>query len=215
MMAPGGRKVEAVLMIDAVETGERGDKELIDAFYQNGDDVAFQQIIDRWRGPLVRYFRRLDPRSPEDDLCQETLIRVFLTRETLQSRYDKRRGAKFSTWLYCIAHRIFLDWRRRREREPVLADLPDPDEAAGEKEPGSPDPDIEELPGRLALDRCIQQLPEQQRSYICLCGEHGLGELSHMEIAEVLGVGPSRVTAIHKAALAGLRSSLERENWHG
>jgi RNA polymerase sigma-70 factor (ECF subfamily) len=67
-------------------------------------DEVYRQAMPRVRSLLVRMCR--DP-SCAEDLAQETLLRVSLTRE----RFDV--GAPALPWMFTIARNIFFDFVRR------------------------------------------------------------------------------------------------------
>src|SRR5712692_11662531 len=89
-----------------------------------GDSASFEELLRRYRVPLVSYFRRMlrDPALAED-LAQEVFLRVYQARE----RY--RPEARFTTWLYRIATNLALNAiRDRREVEaPVEAEESEPE----------------------------------------------------------------------------------------
>ena len=76
--------------------------------YARGDMRAFETLYRRHRSALYRYLAR-HTRDPEvaNDLFQEVWSKVIASRE----RYEPR--AKFSTFLYRIAHNCFIDHCRR------------------------------------------------------------------------------------------------------
>jgi RNA polymerase sigma-70 factor (ECF subfamily) len=105
-----------------------------------------------------------------DEVLQETFLRAF------RSLADWRGEGKLSTWLYSIALRTALNWRRRFFPRPPAArppeEAPDPGDAAMEAESAE------------ALKRAISQLPPQQRIVLTLRHLRGL---SLAEIAELQG----------------------------
>src|SRR5687767_11869284 len=87
---------------------EAPDEELMLA-YRHGDAGAFDKLYARHRGPVFRFIlRALKQRAQAEELFQEVWIRVIEAR----SRYAPQ--ARFSTWLYTIAHNLLVDhWRRK------------------------------------------------------------------------------------------------------
>jgi len=79
--------------------------------YRKGDVRAFEMLYERHKGALYRYLNRLC-RSPEvaNDLFQEVWSKVIASRE----RYEAR--AKFTTFLFHIAHNCAIDYFRRAGR---------------------------------------------------------------------------------------------------
>jgi RNA polymerase sigma-70 factor (ECF subfamily) len=83
------------------------------------DDVAaFQQLVTRYRDPLRRFFASLlADRSQADDFVQETFLRLWLAH----GRYEPT--GKFSTYLFQIGKRYWLNQRRKLRPEVSDADI--------------------------------------------------------------------------------------------
>src|SRR5690348_11470417 len=115
---------------------EAPDEELMLA-YKAGHAGAFETLYARHRARLYRYvLRAVKARGVAEELFQEIWIRVIEAR----ARYTPQ--ARFSTWLYTIAHNHLVDhWRKRGltlvaldgEELPAAND-PDPAEAAQGRE---------------------------------------------------------------------------------
>jgi RNA polymerase sigma-70 factor (ECF subfamily) len=59
---------------------ERSDEELM-LQLGHGDDLALNELIDRWQKPLVQYiYRYVGSRATALDLAQETFVRIFQRR---------------------------------------------------------------------------------------------------------------------------------------
>src|SRR5258705_7391784 len=85
------------------------DEELM-AAYRDGNAAAFDALYERHRGPLFRYvLRGVKLRAVAEELYQEIWIRVIEARR----RYSPT--ARFTTWLYTIAHNRLVDHWRRKE----------------------------------------------------------------------------------------------------
>lgn len=183
--------------------GRRSDRELMMA-YGAGDAGAFGELYERHKGPLYRYFsRQCAVAEQADELFQETWTRVIKARE----RYEAK--AKFTTWLYHIAHNLLMDYGRRKTRTPHLVAVNHDDDPislpAGQ-------PSQEQLADAAHLQRrlleALAQLPREQRSAFLLKEEGGL---SLPEIGEVLGVGRETVKSRLRYATKKLRAALAAE----
>src|SRR5260221_2421380 len=77
--------------------------------YREGGAAAFEELYRRHKGALYRFvLRSVRERSLAEELYQEVWMRVIEAR----SRYAPQ--AKFTTWLYTIAHHQLIDhWRKR------------------------------------------------------------------------------------------------------
>ncbi|MBA3259701.1 MAG: sigma-70 family RNA polymerase sigma factor [Gemmatimonadales bacterium] len=80
-----------------------------------GDPRAFQELVDRYRGPLLNFVTRMiGDRERAEDLVQEAFIRVYRHLH----RFDSTR--KFSTWIYTIASNLGKNELRNRSRNPLV-----------------------------------------------------------------------------------------------
>ena len=88
---------------------EAPDEQLMLA-YRDGDSGAFETLYRRHRGALYRFvLRGVKSRATAEELYQEIWIRVIEARE----RYKPQ--ARFTTWLYTIAHNRMVDhWRKKQ-----------------------------------------------------------------------------------------------------
>jgi RNA polymerase sigma-70 factor (ECF subfamily) len=168
--------------------------------FQAGEQRAFDTLFARYSGPLVGFLGRMVPdRGRAEELAQEVFVRVYNARD----RY--RPTARFSTWLFGIAHNLALNELdrayRRRER-------PLEPEHAGEIAADAPGPEQRLDAQRLArrLDTALSSLPERQRAVLTLRAEQGL---SYTEIAEVLGASVPSVKSLLHRAREKLLSELE------
>jgi RNA polymerase sigma-70 factor (ECF subfamily) len=182
-------------------TGERTDEDLMLA-YAHGDARAFETLYERHRGGLYRFvLRGLSQRALADECFQEIWSRVIVARE----RY--RPDAKFSTWLYQIAHNLLIDQYRRTRPEVSAGEDEDgalrefPDDAARE-----PERQLTDFEERRRLQRALEELPDDQRIAIQLRLEQ---ELPLEEIARITGVGRETVKSRLRYALDKLKSRLQ------
>lgn len=182
--------------------GERTDEDLMLA-YAHGDARAFELLYQRHRGPLYRFvLRGLNRGALADECFQEVWSRVIVARE----RY--RPEAKFSTWLYQIAHNLVID-QYRRARPEVSASNDDEDEAAVRDFPDDdarePERQLSDFEERRRLQLALDELPEDQRLALHLRLEQ---ELSLEEIARICGVGRETVKSRLRYALDKLKARL-------
>lgn len=165
------------------------------ALYAKGDGEAFEILYRRHRGPLHRYITRLTRRAADaDEIFQDVWMAVIKGR----GRYQPT--ARFSTFLFSIAHRRVID-TRRRDRGPA--------EAVSEKLADTmlnPAQLAEGAALSQAFSIALESLPHEQREAFLLQAEGGL---SVREIAGVTGVSyetaKSRLKYCHRA----LREKLE------
>jgi RNA polymerase sigma-70 factor (ECF subfamily) len=169
------------------------DEELMLA-YRDGDARAFETLYARHRGALYRFvLRSLKDRAVAEELFQEAWIRVIEAR----GRYAP--SAKFTTWLYTIAHNLMVDhWRRKGL---VLVELND--------EHASPDNPVRQVEARQSAARFLQALealPPAQREAFLLYEEGGL---SVAEIAAATGTNEEAAKSRLRYATAKLKAAID------
>lgn len=142
---------------------------------------------------LRRYARALTGDAwLADDLVQDTLERAC----------DKWRlwtaGTDLRAWLFTLMHNLFANQARRAppQRTPV-----DVDELADQLP--APDAPPER---RIDLQRCLLQLPDEQRAVLLLVA---LEDLSYDEVARILGVPAGTVMSRLSRGRSRLRQLME------
>jgi RNA polymerase sigma factor (sigma-70 family) len=175
--------------------GEATDEELMLA-YRGGDAAAFEALYSRHRARLFRFvLRSVKTRALAEELYQETWMRVIEAR----ARYAPK--ARFTTWLYTIAHNQLVDhWRKRGLNLVAL----EGDELVG----ASPDP-AEHAVARETLERfaaALEALPALQREAFLL---HEEAELSVAEIAAATSCDPEAAKSRLRYAMAKLKAAVD------
>ena len=134
--------------------------------YRDGDVAAFETLYKRHNDALYRYLLRLcrHPNSAED-VFQEVWGKIIKARE------NYRATAKFTTFLYRVAHNCFIDHIRRNKRHTQTVDI-EPDTQAGSSE--TPEMATERDLARRRLIVALQELPDEQRDVFLLHEEAGL-----------------------------------------
>jgi RNA polymerase sigma-70 factor (ECF subfamily) len=175
-----------------------------------GDDSAFEELVLRYQDRLVGFFFHLFHDRPiAEDMAQETFLRIFRSRE----RYEPT--ARFSTWLFRIAHNLASNQKRgsNRLREISLASNSDahnlqPNEKnLAEKSALMPSRQLDSLEMRDVVRMAIEELSERQRTAVIL---HKFEEMSYEEIGEVMGLGTVAVKSLLSRARIRLKEVLER-----
>ena len=188
-----------------MSSGGPGPGETLDpvvAAAQAGDQSAFAALVERHRRPLhVHCYRMLGSFEEAEDVVQETFLRAWRARESVQG------GSGFRAWLYRIATNACLDAiRRSRRRVPSLSSFaevpwlqPYPDRLLDEVAPGDAQPDaivIARETIELAFIAVIQLLPPRQRAVLVL--------------RDVLGWSASETAALLEVTVAAANSALQR-----
>jgi RNA polymerase sigma factor (sigma-70 family) len=183
---------------------ERGagldDSDLLQRFYECDED-ALEELLKRWRPIFRRMFAScgIQPNTAED-LIQDLTVRLYLTRERLAINTDGPIGP----YLRKMARNLALRELERIRTGPIPVD-----DIESEIEADSP------LSSSVSRDVQIAfaQLPEIEQTYLLLCREHGLGKMSHGEVAAALKTSPQYVSQISKRTLARLRKLLRSQGY--
>jgi RNA polymerase sigma-70 factor (ECF subfamily) len=166
------------------------EREAIDAC-RRGEREAFDRLVLRYQRDVYRLcYRFVNNHDDANDLAQEAFLRAWRA-------IPRFRGeSSFSTWLYRIAVNACLNFRALRR--PSTQELPD---AIADPVPGAEARLESEDEARL-VRAAIARLPEKQRATLILKIYH---ELTHEEVAEILGSSVGTVKANLFHALGNLR----------
>jgi RNA polymerase sigma factor (sigma-70 family) len=170
------------------------DEDLMRA-YGGGDVAAFEQLYQRYRGPLYRYFnRQVSEPATANDLYQGCWEKVIKARRSYRVR------SPFRAWLFRIAHNHLVD--HYRAGRPTM-ELPD----------DNPGPEGEQPPNRLdqaqrgqRFRTALEGLPPEQRDVLLLRLESGF---SVEEIADITGVGAETAKSRLRYATRKLKQVLQ------
>lgn len=185
---------------------EATDEELMQR-YRDGDARAFETLYARHKGPVYRYLlRQCGVAALAEELFQDVWMNLIKAR----ARYEVR--AKFTTWLYTLAHHRVIDHYRRQAAGVPISYDDDPDEPlieqVADSEVRQPDNEFERRRQAQQLLQLLAQLPEAQREAFLLREESGL---SLEEIAAVTGVNAETAKSRLRYALAKLRQGLMKD----
>ena len=175
---------------------EAGDEQLMLA-YREGDAGAFEELYRRHKGGLFRFvLRSVRERAVAEELYQEIWMRAIEAR----GRYEPQ--AKFTTWLYTIAHNRLVDHWRKKGLQVVSLEA----ESDFPANPGSePQGILEAKQGLERFARALEQLPPAQREAFLL---HHEAEMSVAEIARATGSNEEAAKSRLRYAVAKLKEAL-------
>jgi RNA polymerase sigma-70 factor (ECF subfamily) len=166
------------------------------AALRTGDGTAFRALSDRWRGRLVNFFRGLGADSDgAEDCAQEALLRVY------RYRADYRPDHPFPAFLFTLARRSFLDWRRKSSRHDARSAPLEPDLAL----PGAPADPVARAAERVDLAEAVARLPRRLRDVVELGAIRGL---PYHQVATLLGLPVGTVKSRMHHAVRRLRALL-------
>jgi RNA polymerase sigma-70 factor (ECF subfamily) len=172
----------------------RSDDERLVQACQHGEREAFSGLVERYQRDVYRLcYRYVNNHHDANDMAQEAFLKAFRALSSF------RGDSSFSTWLYRIAVNTCLNFRqsRRAPLEPLSDELPDlrPPVALS----------IEEGERAASVRAAVARLPEKQRATLILKLYH---ELTHEEVARILGSSVGTVKANLFHALNNLRKTL-------
>ena len=158
------------------------DEELI-ARFQDGDEQAYVELVNRYRNRLMTFvYRFVNDMEKAEDIVQDTMMKLFT------HRHFYRNIAKFSTWIYTIAGNLAKTELRRKKRHKVtnLSQM-------GFEEQEYQLPSVEPETGETAqghfaekqIQKAIQELPLHFRTVVIL---RDIQELSYEEISKIVDV---------------------------
>jgi len=194
---------------DLVHAGILG---LFDAVakYNPEKKVAFSSYAKhRIKGAILDSLRQLDWASRDMRRRHKQLeavtrdLAAILQRNPTESEIAARMGVDVERWRHMMAglqHVGLVSVSSRREGD----ELPPPDVPA--RPETQPDRLCAQSELRQALARAIETLPERYRKVVVL---YYRNDLTMKEIGGMLGINESRVSQIHKSALAKMAVALE------
>jgi len=165
--------------------------------YREGDVAAFETLYHRHNDSLYRYLLRLSAnRQTAEDVFQDAWSKV------IKARQNYRPTAKFSTYLFRVAHNCFIDYIRRNKRHAKETST-DPDLSPDQGE--APEQLVERQLARERLNNALKRLPDEQRDAFLLYEEGGL---SIEDIGFVTGVNRETAKSRLRYAVAKLKSEM-------
>lgn len=152
---------------------------------QNGEHAAFEELVQKYRGPLEGFFtRNLKDRQLAEDLTQETLLKVY------DRNWDYLPLGRFRGWMYRIARNLMIDKVRRqtndviilaRKTRPADRDFDPLNWIAGDRLPPEEMASHQEVSDMV--DGLLRELPEEQRLTFIL---HHYSGLTLPEVAGIM-----------------------------
>lgn len=162
-----------------------------------GDEAALQLLFDRWKRPLLSFFyRSLGSHGDAEDLTLEVFFRLH------RSAGSYRPTARFSTFLFHLAHNLVRNERRRRRRKP--ADVVPPelfDDLATDHAAERRLAETEEI-----LQRALDRLPDRPRTALLLLQQQ---QLDYPAAAAALRMSENALRVLVHRARQMLKTEME------
>ncbi|MCP4651803.1 MAG: RNA polymerase sigma factor [Candidatus Omnitrophica bacterium] len=175
--------------------------------YKLGNLDALEEIFQRYKKPILNYaFRILNNRADAEDAVGETFY--ILTNK--KDSYTPKKGAKFSTWLYTIAHNVCINIIRKKKRIVFIWSKQDKNDKEYKQWDipdfkNLPDENAEKSDNALFVKRAINKLPLNLREALIL---REYQQLSYQEISSVLSCTISKVKVLIFRGRERLRKDL-------
>ncbi|MEN9534986.1 MAG: hypothetical protein RIR37_259 [Verrucomicrobiota bacterium] len=153
---------------------------------QQGDLRAYDALVTRHRGRIFAMIRNMIHNEADAwDLSQEVFIKAWHALPRFEAK------ARFSTWLYRIAHNAVYDWTRKRRIESagelddaiLSRDRIDPSSATTPSMNESPDDSLANGELRVKIEYALGKLSAEHRQVVILKDVQGL---SYKEISSIM-----------------------------
>ncbi|MFO7639304.1 MAG: sigma-70 family RNA polymerase sigma factor [bacterium] len=181
--------------------GQPPDLELIRRT-QQGDTTAFDELMIRYNHAVYRLaWSFVRNHADAEDVSQEAFIRAWRAIGRFDPKY------RFYTWLHRITVNLCMNHFRRQKRANLV---PLPGGEPGSEWQDMPDPNsgVEDGELRRALDKALNELPDDQRAVLLLRARE---ELSYEEISQALGIPVGTVMSRLSRARGRLRGLLKEQ----
>ena len=169
--------------------------EMLVAQFQAGRLDAFDDLMKRYKGQIYAYLlRSVKNYEDAEELTIEVFFKVYRALDTWKPQ------ARFSTWLYKIAHNLSIDFHRAKSRRHTYS-LDDEEFSVDEPTAvdlwSNPEWELEEKDRHRVIREAIDQLSPKQKAVFMLNRYQGL---QIKEITEVLGMAEGTVKIhLHRA----------------
>ena len=175
--------------------GDRTDVELV-ARWKGGDQRAATELVERHAASLGRFIVSLGKRDDVEDVVQETFVRAF-------GSIDGFRGeSSLRTWLFAIARRLVLDYRRAERRRGEQVEVQDGD-VRTEFDPL--DSLVADETVRRMRDAVARLTPTQRQVFGLRVGEG----MSYKEIADSVGTTEGAARVHYHNAMRAIKEFLD------
>ena len=174
------------------------------------EEAAFAELVSRYQSRLINIFTQLvgDPTAAED-LAQEVFLRIYRARQGYQPT------ARFSTWVFRIAHNLASNTRRSRGRrkevplqttESGVQDVLSHKQLLKEKSALMPARQLDRGELREHVREAVASLNDRQKMALLL---HKFEEMSYDDIAETMELTSAAVKSLLSRARENLRMKLD------
>ncbi len=192
-------------MLEINQGQNLSDEELVKLTLENQDNFLY--LVDRYKGKLLSYIRRLTNIDPEEaeDILQEVFIKVYLNLN------DFNDDLKFSSWIYRITHNQVISQHRRLKARPEGYSVNIEDAAARNLAA-----DIDIMAGADAhilqakVNQILSQLDDKYREILVL---KFLEEKNYQEISDIIKKPLGTVASMMNKAKQKFKQESVKQDW--
>jgi RNA polymerase sigma-70 factor (ECF subfamily) len=172
---------------------------------RDGGQEAVLELVQRFQDELVGFFFHLAwDQLAAEELAQDVFINVW------RSRARWVPTAKVRTWIYRIAHNLWIDHIRRQRRHLSLDATIDQDDSLRLVDllpapATAPDREERDRSIRDRIRQALGDLPDGQREVFVMANDLGM---KYQEIASILGIPEGTVKSRMHHAIRALREDL-------
>jgi len=194
---------------------EQSDAQLIE-LYEQGDERAFREIVDRYKNSLYGFLRRfLNQQDLVEDVFQDTFLQLFISKAS----FDTSRPLR--PWLFTIAANKAKDTLRKIQRHSTvsLGAIADSGEATVDDVVNilksyeiTPDQEVSDDETKALVRMIIADMPENLKSILILAY---FEQFSYKQMAEILSIPIGTVKSrLHTAVVhfMGKWKAINRSN---
>jgi RNA polymerase sigma-70 factor (ECF subfamily) len=190
-------------MTDTISAQNLSDAELVKLSLE--DQNNFLYLVDRYKGKLLNYIRRLTNVNDDDaeDILQDVFIKVYLNLN------DFNADLKFSSWIYRITHNQVISSHRKLKARPEGYAVDIEDKAALNL---AADIDIEAGADLTIMKQNITKvLKGLDRKYRDILVLKFLEERNYQEISDIIRKPAGTVASMINKAKSEFKKELARQ----
>jgi len=171
---------------------------------KSGDESAFRRLVEENMDRIVNTcYGFVQNKQDAEDVAQNVFIQAY------KSIHKFRGDSQLSTWLYRIAVNQSLNYVKSKKRQQIFQSLDNiitgnKTEIADKQDSFSETMEKEDQ--LKLLQTMIRKLPENQRIAITL---NKYEDLSYQEVADIMGMSVSAVTALINRGKNNLKKKIE------
>lgn len=178
-------------MSESYNIESKTDEEIVELIPNDRD--VFAILIHRYEDRLIRYVFRIGGGDKEsvEDVVQNIFIKVYVNVQSF------RKGQKFSSWIYGIAHNECIDYWRRNKKHTKISLDENLELAATIASEENIEKDLFLKDDQVRIREVIDQLPIQYKEVLVL---RYLEEKEYQEMSDILRKPVATIgTLLHRA----------------